>query len=512
MKIPFVILSVYLAFFVFLLTSGAGYRRALDVLARSALAGVVALVMAIAFPPMVILSFIVLAMMSLRHAREFLVSASSTFQVVCLNVLVVAFGRPPDSYPVIDMLANFGFFLLVDPLAYWLPRDMGWFKMFLQLWPSAIALWVASRGELAPRWARLLLMWWVQLVCVTWTFPAAIDPLLRSLEDPSYSYFALLMATAGLVYVMLTLVTLHVALWGSRREAEYALHAGETAKSAFRRALLEGMVVLQLPTWIHAAGGIAVYLLVNVVRHHLPPDVATTTGFFVILGVSALVGTLVPRGPAWPRAVAVHPLIATGMLAAGLLVLREQPLLPRYRGVLPVQVSQSLEPSRATSTGLEPKGPSERTLEEFLERMPLDMAADCKIEGSGHLRARCGGESWPLASLAHPSWMSVPDRVGPAIVRFTVNYENSQARCVEYPIWVPESPPSDALLLVFVANASLDEQVGWVAKSGTHCRDLRLAVDPDARPGLPTIFFRTDEDEAGDGQARLEPLITLQGQ
>src|SRR5262245_32483059 len=131
------VLNMHLAFFVCLLMAGAGIRRAFEVVLRGALAGIaIGLLMAaipyfystsvarVVFAHFAVLgSFAGLAAQSLRRAREFLVAKSSTFEVVCLNALVVAFGAPPDTVAFFEGFFEFAYILLVNPLGFWIPED-----------------------------------------------------------------------------------------------------------------------------------------------------------------------------------------------------------------------------------------------------------------------------------------------------------------------------------------------------------------------------------------------------
>lgn len=524
------VLTMFLAFFVYLLMAGAGIRRAVDVMARGALMGVgVAGIMALlpslvsttigeyVFVQFAVLGcFVGLAMMSLSRAREFVVPKSSTLEVVCLNVLIVAFAGPPDTFAFFEMFMDLGYFLLVNPLAHWVPADLGWLKLILQLWPSALALWAASRGEQASRWLRLFLMWWVQLACITWIFPASINVLFRLGDGTQYHYFDALLAAVGMVRVVLSLLTIHTSLWGSRSVEEFAPDEAAGSSAVYRQTLAGSMSVYALPGWAYAAAGIATYLLVNVTQHFFAPQVAITDGFFMILGVTA-VGTWLRAGTPAMRNLAFAPLVGVALLATGLLILNRLPLLPRYVPVAgpPVasKMSTSVQPPAAAAPPAEAPAavPPVPHLPMQLTALPISDPQHCMLEGSDVVRVRCGTESWPLAALAHLSGSRVPapDEVGSPARAYRMRFVDFDARCIEIPVLSPDSETGSELLLVFLSDAALPGQVGWVRRAGATCGYLGVASFADEPPGLPTVLF-VKPDMPWKGSWRDMKVFTVQ--
>lgn len=505
------VLTMFLAFFAYLLMAGAGIRRVAGVMARGALAGFgIGFIMGL-IPSMVsttigeavfvqfavLGSFIGLAMASLSRAREFVVPKSSTLEVVCLNVLVVAFAGPPDTFAFFEMFMDLGYFLLVNPLAHWVPADLGWLKLILQLWPSALALWAASRGEQASRSLRLFLMWWVQLACITWIFPASINVLFGRGDGAQYHYLDALLAAIGMVRVVLSLLAIRTSLWKMRGVDESA--------PAYRQTLAGSMSVYALPGWAYAAAGIATYLLVNVAKHFFATQVAITDGFFMILGVTAAVAWL-PWETFATRSVTSTALAGMGLLVAGLFALRGLPLLPRY---VPIEV-----PRPAPSTAVQPPANETRSpqyLSVRRTRVPISDRLPCVLEKGDELRVRCGPEAWPLASLAHPhgSQVPAPDKVDGPNGAFRLQFQDFDTRCAEIPVLSPGFETESRLLLVFLADASLPGQVGWVRDTTATCDDLGVAVFPGEPQGLPTVLFAS-ADMRARGVSRGERVVTLQ--
>jgi len=521
------ILTMFLAFFAYLLLAGAGLRRAFEVIARSALGGLgIAIFMAAVpyffWPALghavflhyaVLGCFVVLSTESLRRAREFVIPTSSTFEVVCLNVLAVSFGGPPDTVGFFEPFTEFGYFLLVDLCAFWVPEDLGWLKIALSLWPSALALWAASHGAQAGRLLRLVLMWWVQLISITWVFPASIGVLFGMAEGSRYLYIDAVLAAVGLVRVVMALLTLRTAVFGVQNDEEYGLPEGVTARTAFQGGLIDGMVVFSLPAWVYAAGGFGVYLLANVARHFLPPDVAITSGFFAILGASALVGVLIPGETDEPRTMATNPLLAIALLVAGLVVLREQPLLPSYVRVFAPSVAaaaQEVQPASPSSVQPVPEVPDVRGVRSDLNRLRSDTPVACEIANGDPLQLRCAAETWPLASLAHPLRVPVPVEVDAPFAKYTLKFLDFDVRCLELPVRVPDAEPLNIMLLVFQASASLPGQVGWVVGPEARCRYLSVAIFRDTPQGEPTIMFASSEQEAHGDPRWLQKVVTLQ--
>ena len=528
------VLYMFLAFFVYLLMAGAG-MRALEVVARSALAGLALGIFMSALPFFftakldhggigygvfmhfaILGSVVALAMESARRARDYLVAKSSTFEVVCLNVLAVAFGAPPDSFAFFDILTEAGYFLLVNPLGPWLPADPAWLKTILSLWPSAIALWAASQGEQAGRVIRLFLMWWVQLMYATWVLPASFEILIHSGDASGYIYLDLLLGAIGMVRVLLTMLSLFISLRGSTDDDSFDLPAGETAKTAFRRSLVDGMVVLPLPGWAYAVGGCCAYVLVNLAQHFLTPEMAVTSGFFTILGVSALIQALWRRWSPVSTLGLGNALAGNVLLVGGLLILSALPLLPRYvrssapRAAAPERPAQT-QPTVAQVSSSQPvrEAPSARELElEMYPTAPYE-TADCEIKKGEELLLTCAAETWPLGALAHPARVQVPSNLGAPSAAYTFGLSGENARCVEYMVLEPVGEPREVLLLVFRSGASLESQVGWVTGPEADCRQLRLAVFSDTPEGEPTVLFAADQPRLRRDLQGWEKVVTL---
>ena len=523
-----IVVIMFAAYFVYLVMAGAGLGLALEVLGRAVLTGLGLGVLMAAVPyyiwpelgQLVFMYYGVfgcltgLAYESLRKSREFAIPKSSTFEVVCLNVLALAFGGPPDTVPTFEPFVAAAYVILVNPLGF-LPPEFGWLKTVFSLWPSALALLVASWGGQHGRLLRLVLMWWVQLVCITWVFPASIGALVGALEGSRYHYVDAVFAAVGLVRVILALGTLKIALLGTRRPEDFEVPEGTAAAADFRRGLVEKMLVLPLPAWVYATGSLGIYLLANAAQHFLEPDVAITAGFFTILAVSGVFAAL--HAPDWRASwtVASHPVLAIILLAVGLPILREMPLLPRYVRVYAPPPMQRVQPAaQEQPQGVRPTpGPtSVRGVNLNLSRLRSDTALECEVEpGEGaDLRLKCASESWLFSSLSHPPRVPVPVEVSEPLAKYSLRFLDFETRCVEYAVRVPQSEPLGVLLVIFLKSASIPGQAGWAVGPEARCRHLSVAVFPDTPQGEPTILFASSEEEARGNPYRLKRVFTPQ--
>jgi hypothetical protein len=295
-----VLVSLYLVFFMYLMFAGAGLMRTLSVLRvaawQSSLAGlVVGLVVALFsvaaaaqtfLTVMTLMSLVLLPTASLSRARDFILPNSSAIEAVCLNVLVLAMGEPSRSFAFFDTFFQAGYHLLLNPFALLVPPSLG---LALSLWPSVLALRAAAQGPQASRRSRFFLNLWVQLMSIFWVLPAAIGTFRRFNADSWQDYVEAVFACLGLVYVVLTWMTLRDAVFGKRTAMEGEVSVDSTAGIGVARALADRMDVGRLHPRVLVAAGLLTYVAIWLsLLHSLDREVAASAGFIVIVVAGAL--------------------------------------------------------------------------------------------------------------------------------------------------------------------------------------------------------------------------------
>jgi len=323
-----VIASLYLVFFLYLLLAGAGYRRTSGVLRTSAWQSLLtALVIGVAvalFSPagglqaflivMLLASLLFLPTATLSRARDFVMPSSSALEVVCLNVLVLTVGAPSPTFALFDLLFQGGYHLLLNPFARFMPP---WLGAALSLWPAVVALRVAAQGTNATSRLRFLLNLWVHLMSIVWVLPAAITSFATFNAESPPSYVELLFACLGLVYVVLTWMTLRDALLGKRTHLEGEVSLDITARLGVARVLADRMDPGRLHPAALVAGGVITCLAVwAALVILLDARTAASIGFMLVV----VGGALVSRGSGKPATDKASTPTAAWLLSAATLV------------------------------------------------------------------------------------------------------------------------------------------------------------------------------------------------
>lgn len=288
-----VVASLYLVYFLYLVLAGAGLSRTLGVLGVAARqSSITALVIGIvvgifsvtggmqAFSVvMLFMSLLALPNASLARAAEFILPSSSALEVVCFNVLAIAIGGPAQTFPIFDVFFQGGFHLLLNPLAFLMPPALG---VALSLWPSVLALRLAAQGSRASPGLRRFLNVWVQLLSVIWVLSAAINSLLAFKPATPMSYVEALFASLGLIYVVLTWMTL---------TAEDKSSSNSIGRKDVVRALAERMDPGRLHPAALAVAGVITYLVTwTAMIYLLDGHAAASIGFVAVVVAGALLG------------------------------------------------------------------------------------------------------------------------------------------------------------------------------------------------------------------------------
>ena len=268
-----VLVSLYLVFFMYLMFAGAGLMRTLSVLRvaawQSSLAGLVVGVVVALFSVaggaqafltvMTFMSLLLLPTAALSRARDFVLPSSSALEAVCLNVLVLAMGGPAHSFPFLDTFFVAGYHLLLNPFVLLMPPSLA---LALSLWPSVLALRVAGQGRHASRRSRFFLNLWVQLVSILWVLPAAIGTFRHFKAGSLQAYVEAVFACLGLVYVVLTWMTLRDAVFARRTTMEGERSIDSTEGVGVARALADRMDAGRLHPRVLVAAGLLTYFAI----------------------------------------------------------------------------------------------------------------------------------------------------------------------------------------------------------------------------------------------------------
>jgi hypothetical protein len=478
---PVVFVVVYLAFFLHLLLAGAGLKRALSVIRASALAALATAALLAALPyfyfpdigraiflfAAVVSSLFFLTRIALARAREFVVPYGSTFEIVCINVFMVSLGGPPKSLDLFEDFAQFAYFAILNPFAYLIPKELGWLSVLLCLWPSALALVLASRAPEGGRFGRLVLALWMQILGIVWVLPACVESVWGSSLDARYLFVTALFAAMGVVHVWLTTLVVRETLFGRLDTARFEEDRAQAVKTSSGGGLVDRMTVLALPVWAYVAGALCAYLLANATVHFFSDVQSITAGFFVIVGISSLVtrwylGSVSamprPRPNAW---------IALAALLAGVFGLRAQPLLPSHERSGEPQIRERI-PAR-------------------IERMSPDEPAWCHVENKHRqpVVVQCGDQSWRLRMLTRRADPTVPEYVEDAGPLYSLKFLDRDARCQEFTMPAFYHGTQSHLVLIYLEGASRREEITWAYGHVFGCADLvvaRLAGSPDPEP------------------------------
>jgi hypothetical protein len=295
-----VLVSLYLVFFTYLMFAGAGLMRTLSVLSvaawQSSLAGLVVGVVVALFSVaagaqtfltvMTLMSLLLLPTAALSRARDFVLPSSSALEAVCLNVLVLAMDGPSRSYAFLDTFFQGGYHLLLNPLVLLMPPSLA---LALSLWPSVLALRVAGQGKQASRRSRFFLNLWVQLMSILWVLPAAIGAFRHFKPDSLQDYVEAVFACLGLVYVVLTWMTLRDAVLGKRTTLVDERSEDSTERIGVARTLAERMDAGRLHPAVLVAAGVLTYVAIWVsLMNFLDRQAAASAGFMTIVVAGAL--------------------------------------------------------------------------------------------------------------------------------------------------------------------------------------------------------------------------------
>ena len=280
--------------------AGAGLMRTLSVLRvaawQSSLAGLVVGVVVALFSVaggaqafltvMTLMSLLLLPTAALSRARDCVLPSSSALEAVCLNVLVLAMGGPAHSFPFLDTFFVAGYHLLLNPFALLMPPSLA---LALSLWPSVLALRVAGQGRHASRRSRFFLNLWVQLMSILWVLPAAMGTIRHFKAGSLQAYVETVFACLGLVYVVLTWMTLRDAVFARRTTMEGERSIDSTEGVGVARALADRMDAGRLHPWVLVAAGLLTYFAIWLsLMHSLDRQVAASAGFMVIVVAGAL--------------------------------------------------------------------------------------------------------------------------------------------------------------------------------------------------------------------------------
>jgi hypothetical protein len=518
-----IILVMYVAFFLYLLMVGAGLERAFAVMVKAAISTIAASLL-VALLPLVYLpsfgkyiflgaamvfSFVSLTQAAMGRARRFIVPETSTLEIVCVNVFMVALGGAPESLEYFGTLVEFVYQVILNPLSPLFPDELSWMATPLALWPSALALFLVARGT-SGRAGRFALMFWLQVLGILWLLPPAFETLVDGGREMTFGVFAMLMAAVAMVRVWLTAVTLREGTLGRLDTRDFEDDTDVEEAAARSRTLADRVTVMRLPAWCYVTGGLAAYLLANAMLHFLDDVQAISTGYFVILAFTSLVARWYTRVSPELNHAAAQSVTAFVALLALVPALRQLPLLPRF---VPAEHPREARQAPAL-VPVKPKPPPRAEQPREVEVVLIPGLHDgehhaCVVEHLAGLRVTCAGESWPLASVAHPEHVVVPMEVGPPFATYEFHALDVEARCQEMPVRAPRSQSEDVLLLVYLSTASLRDQVGWVAGPDAACRDLGAVIHPDSSPDEPTILFRPGERGAGRDPGTLETVVTL---
>jgi hypothetical protein len=491
-----VILVMYAAFFSYLLMVGAGLRRSFGVVRISllyAIAGgaLLAFLPSLYFPRIgeavflgvaAFMSFFALTFAATARARDYVVPDASTFEIVCINVFMVALGGPPKNLEYFGEVAKFAYDVLLVPFSYLVPEDLAWLSMLMALWPSALALLMVARGS-GNRPLRLLLMWWLQVIGILWILPSAFETLVDGGREMRFGLPAMLLAAIGLVRIWLAAIALREAVFGKLDTSDYDAVGEAGRRPEPTRGLIDRMAVLMMPAWVYLSGAAVAFLLASITRHFFDDAQSITSGYFVILWLSSLGTRLAPvLGRA--RARGARFVVSFGLLFVLVLSLRVvQPLPPRQPPYGPA-------PDRAV-----------RSLADFVplrvDVLAPDVTAPCMVErGAPPATVQCGENRWELASLRNRQFDQAPFRVGASGEAYVLTIGNQQWICQEFEIVRRGATSADVLMLVQAPAVRRRDDVAWIATGRVRCPDLAAARVRDPATGDAVIVAPRTTDRS----------------
>lgn len=483
-----VILVLYLVFFVYLMFAGAGLARTLGILGKAAqfgsigglvtgivasLASVDAAVSTFLFT-MMFVSLVCLPTFSVYRARDFILPSSSVLEVVCLNALVMVVGKPPRSYPFLDTFFQGGFHLLLNPFVLLMPK---WLGFALSFWPAALALRLAAQGENATPRSRFFLNLWVQLLSVVWVLPAAIGALRKFDRNSLMDHFEVLVACLGLVYVVLTWVSLRTAMSGKQNPiVERWIDSNEPG--GFAQSFANRMDPGRWPPLFYVFAGVGTYLVTWVALvSFLDLEMAATVGFVAVV----IASSLAPRNERLP----VHQEPTRGSaglawpISAALLVVLLTILQPMAQGVLVGKVRRA--------------SPLENEVRPYPDfGAVIDASARrCEFDDVTPYRLSCPQDARTLEAVPHPPFLEIPLAVFADKARdYELSFGARKLHCVEMLARVRGEDGSTAdavLLLVYDPLAVNTSQYAWVVDRDASCGRV-VEVNPSRREGMRSGF------------------------
>lgn len=301
---------LYLAFFVRLMSSGAGLKRSGSVLFLVAVfglgVGVLFAVIPLFISPdsaakvflgvAIFTSVLLLPVVALSRARDFLLPRSTVLEVVSLNVLVVMIGEPvggvPDVQESLGMLQQ----AFLNPFVRLIPTEFAWMNLVISLWPTLLALWLATRGAAANRWLRFFPMLWVQVTSILWLIPASLTQLITADLTKAMDYLDLLFAALGLVHVVLTWLILDDALFAQRTTLGEGEPADSTEKIGVARRLADSMNAGPWPPLVYVAVAVLTWFAIRAMQSYLQDANPMLFGFVGAVAAGALALRFKERG------------------------------------------------------------------------------------------------------------------------------------------------------------------------------------------------------------------------
>jgi len=488
MILALVIASLYIVYFVYLLLAGAGVTRTSGVLRTAAWKSVVtALIIGVAvgvFAPavglqvflvvMLLSSLMFLPVATLSRARDFVMPSSSALEAVCLNVLVLAVGEPSPTFPIFDLVFQGGYHALLNPFASFMPP---WLGMSLSLWPAVLALRLAALGTKASERARYLLIVWVHVMSIIWVLPAAITSLFSFKGESPLKYVELLFACLGLVYVVLTWMTLRDAMSGKRTHLDGEVSLDVTAKLGVARVLAQRMDPGRLPPAALVAAGAVTYLVVWLaLMTLLDPQSAASIGFMLVV----VGGALVNRGGGKPASDARAPArpAAAWLPSAGALIVLAVFALPLAMASLAARHQGTFLLERA-----EVRAPRDVRAADASQRL-------CDFEKAGTWLLDCHrNHSWVLEAVSHPAEVAQPTGFDlDEANEYALEFESRTLHCAQVPAQAAGGEVT--MLVVYVPGSTDGSQYAWTQERDATCARVVEVLRPAISGSGPGFGYR----------------------
>jgi hypothetical protein len=477
-----IVVSLYLVYFMYLMFAGAGLARTLGVLRvaawQSSLAGLVVGVVVALFSVaagaqtfltvMTLMSLVLLPTASLSRARDFILPSSSAIEAVCLNVLVLAMGEPSRSFAFFDTFFQAGYHLLLNPFVLLMPPSLA---LALSLWPSVLALRVAAQGRQASRRSRFFLNLWVQLMSILWVLPAAIGTFRRFKPDSWQDYVEAVFACLGLVYVVLTWMTLRDAVFGKRTAMEGEVSIDSTAGTGVARALADRMDAGRLHPGVLVAAGVLTYVAIWVsLLHSLDRQVAASAGFIVIVVAGAVLSRDLRRPtsevdrPALPWSAWVVSAVA---LIAVMVVIRP----------LSMQLFAARQQAVFSLDSAEVRHAADLRAVDASQRL-----CGYRWDGMHMLHCPLSNRAFVWGAFTHPQ--NLPDPVGfkyDEARDYALSFGDRRVNCAQLPARarLPDGEVRDVVMLVvYVPDAKDGSQYAWLYEPHAACARVVEVIRP----------------------------------